>query len=59
VKDSMFFSGKLKYSRLTDGPPKPKGRIWNPKNFSPGVLKWGMEYAVFNLHGWMYKGYRI
>jgi hypothetical protein len=27
VKDSMFFSGKLKYSRLTDGPPKPKGRI--------------------------------
>jgi hypothetical protein len=37
----------MKYARLREGPPKPKGTIQNLENFAPEFMKWGLEYAVF------------
>jgi hypothetical protein len=47
----------LKYGRLREGPPEPKGKIQNPENFAPGVPKRGIENAMFKLYGRMYKVY--
>jgi hypothetical protein len=38
---------KLKFSRLIDGPPKPKGKIWSPENFAPWDPKWWLKNAMF------------
>jgi hypothetical protein len=35
---------------LVEGPPKQKGKIRNGEALVPGVPKWWMEYAVFNLY---------
>jgi hypothetical protein len=45
---------KLAFGRLTEGPPKPKVKIWNPE---PGRPKWGMENDMFlNIQAPMARG---
>jgi hypothetical protein len=47
---------ELKYCRLIQGPPKPKGKIQNPENVAPGGPKCGMKNALFlNILAPMYK----
>jgi len=41
------------------GTTQTKVKIRNPENFAPGGQKWEMESTVFNLYGWMYRGYQI
>jgi hypothetical protein len=41
----------MKYGKLTEGPPKPKGKFQNPANFVLGGPKLGMENATFDI--WM------
>jgi len=41
----------MKYGKLTEVPPKPKGKFQNPVNFVLGGRKWGMENATFDI--WM------
>jgi hypothetical protein len=50
AKDYMFFQKSEPASRwggLIEGPPKPKGKIRNPKNFTRGGPIWVMENATF------------
>jgi hypothetical protein len=69
VKGRVLFSRKddplldelegLTCGRLTEGPPKPKGKIRNSENFALGITKWGIEYLMFNAYGERVKVFRF